>query len=486
MLFSSSITLIIELSTGGRDIMSAEKKKGFSSLEVLALAFGAMIGWGWVILSGVWVRDAGVLGATIAFVLGGAMVLCIGMIYGELTSMMPSDGGVVNFVSSAFGKKASAVVAWTIILAYASVVGFEAVAFADVFNFMVDGRLSFAPLYQVQGNNIYLGWLLVALAASAVMTFINLKGADWAVKVQSIVTGIILISGLVLLIGNVPAGLDVKALSNVQGGVKGVFGVLMMTPFMFMGFDVIPQTASTMGIKPKKLGKLIGLSVVLATLWYVGVLGSVGNILGIGGVPDDLAAVVAMGQAWNSPQVGFLMIIAGLGGIITSWNAFLIGGSFAIVTMAERNMIPSWLGIKVKGIPVNALIVLGVISSIAPFFGKGILGSLINAGSFAMILVYVMSILSFIKLRLTQPKANRPYSIKHWKLIGGIALCMTVGLVIACLPGMPAALTEVELNMVVIWYLMGGILAAVRWYEVSWKNSKKSIFNMRKIRAIGK
>ena len=60
--------------------MSAEKKKGFSSIEVLALAFGAMIGWGWVILSGIWVRDAGVLGATIAFLLGGAMVLCIGMI----------------------------------------------------------------------------------------------------------------------------------------------------------------------------------------------------------------------------------------------------------------------------------------------------------------------------------------------------------------------------------------------------------------------
>ncbi len=31
--------------------MSAGKKKGFSSMEVLALAFGAMIGWGWVILS---------------------------------------------------------------------------------------------------------------------------------------------------------------------------------------------------------------------------------------------------------------------------------------------------------------------------------------------------------------------------------------------------------------------------------------------------
>jgi len=466
--------------------MSAGKKKGFSSIEVLALAFGAMIGWGWVILSGIWVRDAGVLGATIAFLLGGAMVLCIGMIYGELTSMMPSDGGVANFVHSAFGKKASAVVAWTIILAYASVVAFEAVAFADVFNFMLDGRLNSGELYQVQGNSIHAGWLLVALAASALMTFINLKGADWAVKVQSFVTAIILLSGLILLIGNIPAGADFKALGDIKGGFKGVFGVLMMTPFMFMGFDVIPQTASTMGIQPKKLGKLIGISVLMATAWYVGVLGSVGNILGVDGVPDDLAAVVAMGHAWNSPQVGFLMILAGLGGIITSWNAFLIGGSFAISTMAERDMIPSWLGVKKNGIPVNALIVLGVTSSIAPFFGKAILTNLINAGSFAMILVYMLAIISFIKLRVVQPNTERPYSVKHWKLISGIALLMTVGLIISCLPGMPTALTGVEVNMIVIWFILGGILAAFRWHEVRSKNSQKSRLNMSKATPVGK
>lgn len=461
--------------------MSAGKKKGFSSMEVLALAFGAMIGWGWVILSGLWVRDAGVLGASIAFLLGGAMVLCIGMIYGELTSMMPSDGGVMNFIQSAFGRRASAVIGWLIILAYASIVAFEAVAFADVFNFMMDGRLSFGSLYQIGGNDIYVGWLFVALAASAVMTAINLKGADWAVKVQSLVTAIILVSGLILLVGNIPAGANVEALGNVKGGFKGIFGVLIMTPFMFMGFDVIPQTASTMGIQPKKLGRLIGISVLMATAWYVGILGSVGNILGIGGVPDDLAAVVAMSHAWNSPKVGFIMIIAGLGGIITSWNAFLIGGSFAINTMAERDMLPSWMGKKKNGIPVNALIVLGTISSIAPFFGRGVLTNLINAGSFAMVLVYMMAVISFIKLRVVKPKADRPYKIKQWKLISGIALMMTVGLIISCLPGMPTALTDIELNMVMGWFALGGAIMAFRKVESRMGRRRKSTVDLSQV-----
>ncbi len=49
--------------------------------EVLALAFGAMIGWSWVVLSGTWISSAGTLGAILAFLLGGAIMLVIGLTY---------------------------------------------------------------------------------------------------------------------------------------------------------------------------------------------------------------------------------------------------------------------------------------------------------------------------------------------------------------------------------------------------------------------
>ena len=42
--------------------------------DTLALAFGAMIGWGWVVLTGDWVTTAGSLGAILAFTGGGVMV----------------------------------------------------------------------------------------------------------------------------------------------------------------------------------------------------------------------------------------------------------------------------------------------------------------------------------------------------------------------------------------------------------------------------
>lgn len=42
--------------------------------DVLTLAFGAMIGFGWVVLSGTWLQGVGSLGAIIAFLIGGVLV----------------------------------------------------------------------------------------------------------------------------------------------------------------------------------------------------------------------------------------------------------------------------------------------------------------------------------------------------------------------------------------------------------------------------
>ena len=36
-------------------------KKVMSSTDILVVAFGAMIGWGWVVSSGRWIQNAGVL-----------------------------------------------------------------------------------------------------------------------------------------------------------------------------------------------------------------------------------------------------------------------------------------------------------------------------------------------------------------------------------------------------------------------------------------
>ena len=100
--------------------------------DVLALAFGAMVGWGWVVLAGSWVETAGSWGSMMAFAIGGVVVILIGLTYAELASAMPLTGGEHVYSYRALGMGASFICTWAIILGYVSVVAFEAVALPTV------------------------------------------------------------------------------------------------------------------------------------------------------------------------------------------------------------------------------------------------------------------------------------------------------------------------------------------------------------------
>ena len=105
--------------------------------DVLSLAFGAMIGWGWVVTAGLWVTEAGSLGSILAFIIGGVLVVLIGLTYAELASSMPLAGGELIYSFKAMGRVASFITTWAIILGYVSVVAFEAVALPTVFEYLI-------------------------------------------------------------------------------------------------------------------------------------------------------------------------------------------------------------------------------------------------------------------------------------------------------------------------------------------------------------
>ena len=114
----------------------ATKKSDFdkvlSAWDVLVIAFGAMIGWGWVVSTGDWIMQGGVLGAMLGFAIGGVMIFFVGLTYAELTSAMPQCGGEHVFSYKAMGPLGSFVCTWMIVLGYVGVVCFEACALPTI------------------------------------------------------------------------------------------------------------------------------------------------------------------------------------------------------------------------------------------------------------------------------------------------------------------------------------------------------------------
>ena len=73
--------------------------KVFSAWDILVIAFGAMIGWGWVVSTGGWIEKGGVVGAALGFAIGGVMIFFVGLTYAE-GNMSSVTGQWVRLVHS--------------------------------------------------------------------------------------------------------------------------------------------------------------------------------------------------------------------------------------------------------------------------------------------------------------------------------------------------------------------------------------------------
>ena len=270
---------------------SSEFDKVLGAWDILVIAFGAMIGWGWVVSSGDWIGMGGVVGAALGFVIGGIMVFFVGLTYAELTGAMPQCGGEHVFSHRAMGPMGSFVCTWMIILGYVSVVCFEACALPTIITYIFPSFLK-GYLYTVAGFDIYASWLAVAVAVSLFMTYINIRGVKTAAILQTILTVIIGGVGIILIAASSING-DMSNLSgqvfmgeSTGSMVKGVLAVAVMTPFYFIGFDVIPQAAEEIDVPLKKIGKILVLSIVMAVVFYALIILAVGIIYVIEAMSD--------------------------------------------------------------------------------------------------------------------------------------------------------------------------------------------------------
>ena len=435
-----------------------------SKKDIFAIAFGAMIGWGWVVMAGDWIKGAGTLGSIMAFIIGGIIVLFVGLTYAELTAAMPQCGGEHVFSLRALGKNGSFVCTWGIVLGYVGVVAFEACAFPTVIQYICPGFLK-GYMYTIAGFDIYASWVAVGVVASIIITIINYFGAKSAAKLQTILTISIAAIGVALVAASGFSGNIENTKPLFTDGVGGILTVAVMTPFMFVGFDVIPQAAEEINVPFKKIGKIMILSIVMAVIWYIMIIIAVSMVMTKSQLDTStLVTADAMKNAFfGSEMAAKVVIIGGMAGIVTSWNSFFMGGSRAIYSLAESKMLPGFLAKlhpKYKT-PTNAILLIGVISVVAPFFGRAMMVWLTDAGSFGVVVAYVLVSMSFLVLRFREPDMIRPYKVKCGKIIGGIAVLLSGFMMLLYLPGMPSGLVKEELIMVGAWTVLGIIFYSI-------------------------
>jgi amino acid transporter len=298
-------------------------------------------------------------------------------------------------------------------------------------------------LWEVADSPVYLSMVLIGALATALMTYINYLGIRFAAFVQTVITVLFITVGVLFFFGVSLHPSPEPAVPQWTNGIPGILSVLVMVPALMVGFDVIPQSAEEINLPPNRIGRLLVLSVGLAGAWYIAISLAVGSALTFDGLgASTMPTADAMAAVWGSSLMGQIMLLAGVGGILTSWNAFIIGGSRILYALSASGMIPrvfSRLHPKYQT-PYVSILTIGALSLLSPLFGRAVLVWLVDAGSFAIVVAYLLVVVSFLKLRRAEPSMPRPFRVPLGGLVGALALILTFCLLLLYLPGSPAAL----------------------------------------------
>jgi amino acid transporter len=445
-------------------------KRAMNFRDVLALGFGSIIGWGWIMLVGDWISLAGVGGAIVAFLAGTVLCIFVGLTYAELTPALPLAGGELAFSYRGLGYIPSWITGWMLTFAYVGVAAFEGPALASAIDYLFQIP-RFGYLWTVAGFDVYLSWALVGVIGAVVLTVLNYVGIRSAAIFQTFATGGLAIGGIAFFFGSVMNG-NVSNISSIFTTTKGLVAVVLMVPLMFVGFDVIPQSAEEMNIPLSEIAKTLILSICLAAAWYILVIINVA-VTAPPSVRDSasIAAADSFAYAMGNPVFGKLLILVGLCGILTSWNAFIVGATRVLFAMSRAKMLPAAFG-KVHptyGTPTSAILVVGLITSLSPLFGRPVLVWIVDASGFGTVIAYFMVAVSFLALRRKEPDLARPYKVKNGPLVGCLAVAVSAFFLYLYLPIGPGALLPVEWAMVLAWVALGVVFfiaAQIRYGHV--------------------
>src|SRR5699024_3342756 len=153
-------------------------------------------------------------------------------------------------------------------------------------------------------------WGRIGMHGSLIITSVNYRGIKFSTSIMFILTMLIALSRVLLIFGSGIGGNPAQMMPKFVYGSAGLFTVVIMTPFMFVGFDVIPQASEEINLPRKRIGQLLVFSVVLAVVWYILIIFGVSRILSPAEMTEsNLVTADAMAKSFgNSKLMGNFLV----------------------------------------------------------------------------------------------------------------------------------------------------------------------------------
>ncbi len=360
---------------------------------------GVTVGAGIYVLVGATADIAGPF-AALSFVVAALVVSLTALSYAELATRFPVSAGEAAYVEAGFRKNWMAVFVGLAVAA-SGVISASAVAI---------GAASY--LHALTGFAIPILTISVVL----IMGLIALWGITESVFVAGVIT-IIEIAGLLFVIGwgmsiQDPQGYGISSMLPPLelDAWKGIFAASLLAFFAFVGFEDMANVAEEVKDPVRTIPKAILLTLVLATVLYLGTSMTVLLV-----VPIDVLSMSAAPLALvfsNAPEVikqGFsaVAIVATVNGVLIQ----MIMASRVIYGLADRDHLPKVLAIVPKATQTPVVATLLVVAIIVLLTQTIPIGTLAERTSQIVLGVFVLVNISLILLKMQPDEAAKHFRV---------------------------------------------------------------------------
>lgn len=372
--------------------------------DFFSLGFGTMIGVGWLVVMDDWLLRGGPLGAVLGFVIGGAVLLPIGIVYGHLVQAMPDAAGEIAYTAAVFPRSVSYATGWMMLLAYYVVCPWEAVAIGRIAGYLFPA-LNSIELYRFAGKPVFLPHLVIGLALTAFLTMLNYRGIRLSATFQNWTTfGVI-----ALTLSFVGAGAGHGSVENFRPFFSGpaavsIFLVLQIVPYFMTGFESVGKASeeASREFEPRQFMVAILLAIVVGAAFYATVTAAVSYVAPWKTlVHERFATAVAFERAMGSRWIVRLIMAAALLSLLKVFNGNLVAASRMLFALGRRGLADTRLGgvHPVNRTPSVAVTCIGFATALLMFGGESLLVPITEVGSLAAALGWMASCAAYLAMR---------------------------------------------------------------------------------------
>jgi ethanolamine permease len=421
--------------------MQPQLKRSLTPAMVWGLGVGYVISgnyFGW----NLGLEKGGTLGLAIAIFFIIILYITFTFSYTELACSIPKSGGAFDYANRAFGRD----------------VGFITGMAQNIEFIFAPPAIAFA--IGSYGNIFFpdVSVLVFSVIAYFVFVALNISGVKVAATFELVIT-ILAVAALLFFSTLTFPKFQFSHLqqNTFPYGYAGVMSAIPFAIWFFLGIEGVANLAEE-AINPKRtiligFGSAIITLVILCLITFVssvGVAGWEAIVFKADGTTSDSPLPLALGFIVEPTSWSYrILLVVGLFGLIASFHGLMLAAGRSTYEFGRVGYAPAFLG-RVHSkfqTPANALMVNMGLGLLALFSGKT--GEIITISVFGALTLYIISMLSLIRLRKAEPNLPRPFRVPLYPIFPIVAL------VIASFSFVAMAIYN--LKLVAIYFLIIGI-----------------------------